>query len=131
MNIKVLPLENWAKDDAKSRRVGVLGTAKYPEMEPVFKRDGVYLNGEYCWMEIRGRAYRYSASDFKHRLKMLDAERYNHRQIKALQDICSQKLATKHQKELLYSIAVASEVREVGRRSRLYVIKYLKPHKGI
>lgn len=115
MKIKVLPLESWMLRDKFADKL--LGTKNYPTTEKVFNRNGIYLKGKTCWIEVNGTAYRYNAEAFKSTLKLLNAEQYNDKQINALVCICTQKLATKQQKELLFTINAAKQIKNTYRRS--------------
>jgi hypothetical protein len=38
------------------------------EIEPEFKRDGLYLLGKDCWIEVKGKAYKYNSDSFKNHI---------------------------------------------------------------
>ena len=98
MRLKVLPLERWMLDDITPSfdfSDDELGSDKYPEIRPVFYRNGIYLQDNHCWIEVLGRAFTYEVTSFKFSLALLESQRYNHRQISAIRQICEQRLATK------------------------------------
>lgn len=110
MNLKVLSLPYWADSPAL---LGVVDC--YRELNPVFNRDGMYLEGNECWLEIDDRAFTYDPEQFKFELATLNAGEYNDSVYKALIDICSVNLATKKQRKLLYMIETAKDVRNTSR----------------
>jgi hypothetical protein len=80
MNIKVLPLEPWMKFTSTVCKSAV---DQAQEISPVFKREGYYLYGDKCWFETpEGTAYLHEKNNFTFTLEVLEAEKYNHRQIK-------------------------------------------------
>ena len=131
MKLKVLPLERWMIRDLDPNcrwSDRQLGSPTHPETVPVFSRDGIYLRGKECWIEIHGKAFKYSVSSFKHTLDNLDAERYNQRQIEALVELRNQGLATKPQEKLLGILARVEFGRSSYRRSMLDRMKRLPTH---
>lgn len=125
MNVKVLPLPYWAHRDIDSPTLlGVVD--RYCEINPVFHRDGMYLEGNECWLEIDGRAFVYDAEQFKFELATLNAGEYNDSVYKALIDICSVNLATKKQRKLLYMIETAKDVRNTSRSIKKYMLRMFK-----
>lgn len=125
MNVKVLPLPYWAHRDIDSP--ALLGVVdRYRELNPVFNRDGMYLEGNECWLEIDGRAFVYDAEQFKFELALLDAGEYNNTVYKALIDICRVNLATKEQRKLLYMIEVAKDVRNTSRSIKKHMRRMFK-----
>lgn len=124
MKIKVLPLESWMLHDKFEDKL--LGTKDYPTVERVFNRNGIYLKGKTCWVEVNGTAYGYKPETFKRTLKLLNAEQYNDKQINALVCICTQKLATKQQKELLFTINSAKQIKSTYRRSLIAFNRMIK-----
>lgn len=126
MTLKVLPTEFWMEIDLDPDWRGAsqtLGNYEYTEITPVFNREGIYLDGDKCWVEIQGRAFKYSIEAFKFRLAVLDAEKYTDKQYKALQDICREGLATKEQYELKYRIEHVRSCRDSSRNARLFVMR--------
>lgn len=101
----------------------LLGSDCYPEIDPVFNREGIYLDGDKCWVELNGRAFEYDADTFKREVKLMDMLNYTEKQRKALRDIRDQKLATKSQIELLYFIDFAHEVRNTYRHARKHSMR--------
>ena len=125
MNLKVLSLPYWAYRDIDSPTLlGVVD--RYHELNPVFNRNGMYLEGNECWLEVDGRAFTYDPERFKYDLALLDAEEYNHKVYKALIDICSVNLATKKQRKLLYMIETAKDVRNTSRSIKKYMLRMFK-----
>lgn len=125
MNLKVLPLPYWAHCDIDS--FTILGVVdRYRELNPVFNRNGMYLEGNECWLEIDGRAFVYDAEQFKFELALLNAGEYNNTVYKALIDICSVNLATKKQRKLLYMIEVAKDVRNTSRSIKKHMLRMFK-----
>lgn len=124
MKLKVLKSELWMKFDLDPEWRGadhaLLGSDRYPEIPPVFNRDGIYLNGKECWAEIQGRAFKFDSKQFKFELDLLNAGEYDEQSHKALREICKVNLATKAQQRLLYSINLFREVRNTKRRSRMH-----------
>jgi len=127
MRIKRLSLESWMKN--KETRNNILYEHKeYFRIQPYFNKDGVYFvqdNDRKCiWFEVDGEAWvindeRY----FKNKLNILNASEYNKRQINALTIVREQNLATKEQMRLLYYRFVYNTSRNVGRSTRLFLMK--------
>lgn len=102
-NLKVLQLSQWMfprkNKHLEQERQDCL--SRYKTYEPVMNRPGRYKLGKKCWFEVDGRAY---ADDmFNYDLDILNAERYNARQVLALESVVAQKLATREQRKLLDS----------------------------
>lgn len=108
--IKILWLTNWMAAMAEPERI-INGRRLYSDipdcvvpMEPVFNRDGCYLerlnNGSRCWFECSGKAWTYDAECFKLPFENI----YSEYEIKALKAITKTKFATKAQHELLGKI---------------------------
>lgn len=113
MNLKVLPLPYWAHYG-----IDLWADDRYQEINPIFYRNGIYLSGDECWLEIDGRAYTYDAKQFKFDIALMDAERYNEKQYNALREIHRENLATKKQRELLYFIEAARQIRNTTRSNK-------------
>ena len=128
MRIKTLKVELWMKLDLDPewRGYGQLLGVKYPEIVPVFNRDGIYLVSDDCWIELNGRAFKYDNETFKFDLALLDAAEYNESDRKALVSICNTKLATKSQRDLLYRIHSYREIRNTYRRSKLHLSRVVR-----
>lgn len=125
MNLKVLSLPYWAHRDIDSPTLlGVVD--RYRELNPVFHRNGMYLEGNECWLEVDGRAFTYDPEQFKYDLALLNAEEYNHKVYNALIDICHVNLATKEQRKLLYMIEVAKAVRNTRRSTKKHLRRIFK-----
>lgn len=129
MTLKVLNTETWMEFDLDPEwRCGepTLGSERYPEISPVFNRDGIYLNGKECWAEIAGRAFKYDAKQFKFDLDLLNAGEYDERARKALTEMCKVKLATKAQMRLLYLINLSRECRQTRLRTQLHFTRFME-----
>ena len=129
MTLKVLNTETWMELDLNTKwRCGktTLGSERYPEISPVFNRDGIYLNGKECWVEIAGRTFKYDAKQFKFDLDLLNAGEYDERARKALTEICKVKLATKAQMRLLYLINLSHECRQTRLRTQLHFTRFME-----
>lgn len=136
MNIKVLQLEPWMLNEFEPAWrdfiTPMLGTERYPEMPPVFNRAGVYAHNGKCWIEVAGKAFSVdSMLMFNHRLKTLEAEKYTARQVAALKAVCTERLATKEQLELLQSIQHVIELKQTSRNTRKFILKYLKENRNV
>ena len=137
MNLKVLELPSWAKahGDPFFDEMREQSLRRCLPTGPVWGRPGRYkcsLYGRLPWLELEdGRAFfEPRTDDFDFALRLLDAERLNHRQIAALQHIADQRLATKEQRDLLRYARYAAEAREserVGRRVSQRVAGRSKP----
>lgn len=126
MRLKVLPLERWMVDDVDPDcwyADRLLGSGTYPEVPPSFKRDGIYLQGKKCWIEVCGRAFQYDVASFKFELGIRKAEKFNDKQIAALREICRQKLATRQQCMLLIDIDNAIQSKQTYRQARMHFLK--------
>lgn len=131
MTIKALELQPWMEHDLNPLWRGsdhqLLGSKDYPEITPVFNRDGIYLKGNECWAEIQGRAFKYDIKQFKFDLELLNADEHDEHARRALREICKVNLATKAQRRLLYMIDVARECRQTRLRSMMYFAREVKP----
>ena len=74
------------------------------EIEPIFSRDGWYLDGNKCWFEYKDRAFLVSKIDFLYTLEVMNyLERpLRKKEFEALLVLENTKLITKKQKELLF-----------------------------
>jgi hypothetical protein len=117
MTIKVLKLDYWMLHDGEFDTL--LGSARYPATDPVFNRNGIYLDKDRCWCEVNGKAYQYDAKMFKYELRLLDVERYNVHDLAALRTICATKLATKDQRQLYWDIRNMLDARDAYRRGAM------------
>ena len=127
MRIKRLSLEPWMKDKMM-RNYTLLENKEYFRIRPYFNKDGVYFiqeNGRKCtFFEVDGEAWVINNEYyFDNELNILNASEYNKRQINALIIIKEQNLATKEQIRLLYHIFVYNTSRNVGRNTKLFMMK--------
>lgn len=99
----------------------LLGSDRYPEVPVVFGRTGIYLQGNDCWVEVAGRAFKYDASQFKYALGVLHASEYDDSTYAALSKICGTKLATKQQRRLLWLIRDSRDIANTKRNARLWL----------
>lgn len=135
MKIKVLELPRWITNELNASRVRkhkqseLLGSKSYPEVTPVFNRNGAYRKGNECWVECNGKAYRYEIDMFDYELQTLHASCYNKRQIDALDGIIREKMATRQQRQLMYYILSWHSIRSASRNTRLSFVKSRKEYK--
>lgn len=134
MKLKVLELEPWMENDIHPDwRCGdkLLGSDRYPEVRPVFNRPGVYLLGKQSWIEIEGKAYANDPEQFRFELRWKLALEYTEQEYQALRAITKTKLATEKQHRIYYDIVCARECRDVGRRSRKYMLSIFRESKEL
>lgn len=73
------------------------------EIEPKFYRDGMYLEGNHCWFETVGRAFKYDANMFRYKMELLNASEHDTKTIEviqALMKVCK-KVVTPKQVQLV------------------------------
>ncbi len=97
------------------------------EIEPVFNRNGQYLDGDKCWIEWHGRAFKRDADNFKADLALLEAAELSDREIQALLTLEKEfpSIVTKEQRKLIQNIRLNQEIKEIVRPMKL-VRKRLK-----
>ena len=105
MRIKRLSLDSWMKDKIKRDSV-ISEDGTYYSIHPYFFKDGVYHItekwGKVCIFEVDGKAWVIDDdSYFGYTLNCLNASEYNKNQIAALIELIRQKIATKHQKDIV------------------------------
>ena len=128
MKLKVLPPESWmlaphALEDCTSPRHGIF---RYTPRDPQFHRPGIYKQGNLCWFESDDRAWSYDPKDFAYSLSLLQAAELNTHQVRALQAVVDQKLATKAQRHLLRMCGDSASIRQSGRNARSWVNRFLR-----
>lgn len=122
-NLKRLDLDSWMDPtwDVRAEKRDELLEKSYVPAPPVIGTPGIYLQRKICWFELRdGRAFNYEEEMFRYKLRILDAQKLNARQVSALRQVVEQKLATKKQRALLHDWDCAMETREVGRRAVIH-----------
>lgn len=123
MNIKVLPLKSWMSNESVLEYcIKDNGIQKLTKQ--IFGRPGLYLYGAKCWFETpNGSAYTYAIGGFIQYLKLLETDRINQRQLKALKDIIDQRLSTPKQRELYYFCQLANDIRRAERNIRKSMLR--------
>lgn len=98
------------------------------EIEPVFNRDGQYLDGDKCWIELHGRAFKRDADNFKADLALLNAAELSDREIQALFTLEKEypSIITGEQRKLIQNIKLNQEIREIVRRAKLQRKRFMK-----
>ena len=126
---KVLQLDSWMR--VTWALEACRNSGKYPEMDPIFHRDGWYSHYKFSWFEVGGRAYKADYRDFEYSLAMLTVRQaYNSKQIEALRQAILQRVATKDQKT---TVAQWDEVQEqvgIVRRSEIFMRKSLERYEA-
>ena len=125
-NIKVLPLEYWMQmppfmeDDFYPMEEWeiVNELKKYPETQPIFRRDGIYMCGALCWFEVNGKAFNHPRKDFIHALNTANGGELSDEKMQALREIIKVGLATKQQRQAYYFADHAKECRDIYRMTR-------------
>ena len=108
MRIRVLKLESWMHlidIPEHNRLLPVLQDYKPPYGFPI-ERDGYYcvtFNRWHtdCWIQVRGKAYRYNATYFMYSLHLLNASEMNHRRLSFLSNAAECGRASYYDKEML------------------------------
>lgn len=103
----------------------------YEQVDPVFFKSGIFLQGEKCWFEneYQGiwKAYKYNLDQFKYELSLLDVELgYNINQINVLKECIKQKVASKEQIKTVRLWNEAHECIKIKRNSRLVFKRFQK-----
>jgi hypothetical protein len=98
------------------------------EIEPVFHRDGTYLDRETgkCWCEEKGRAFEYDKPMFFYELSMLNAKEMTNEEVEGITKICKTKYATKEHRELYYRHRDMMGLRKSKREVELWNLKWRK-----
>lgn len=123
MNIKVLPLKPWMKNQT-ALEFCIKDNGIQKLTKTIFGRPGIYLHGVKCWFETaNGSAYTYAIGKFIQDLKLLETDSINQRQFNALKGIVEQKLSTPKQRELYYYCQLATDLRKVERNVRKHTLK--------
>lgn len=119
MKLKVLESQGFLKYEKDITMLDNL-----VEIEPVFHRDGTYLDRETgkCWCEEKGRAFEYDKPMFFYELSMLNAKEMTNEEVEGITKICKTKYATKEHRELYYRHRDMMQLRKSKREHENWIL---------
>jgi hypothetical protein len=98
------------------------------EIEPEFKRDGLYLLGKDCWIEVKGKAYKYNSDSFKNHIfftsqleKLIREEEY-----KILKKLKQFKLTSIEQEHMIDMYEYSKQIKNMNFNSKKLKIRILQ-----
>jgi len=118
-SLKVLSLEPWML------RMHARSAPQLKTTDPVFNRNGYYMQGDECWFEVNGLAYNYDPESFKYTLKRLSMEPLRECEAKAVETLAIANMAPMELCDRLQNQKMNEEVRksDAARKIRLAKLK--------